>query len=105
MNLSKDIITVDQHSGIIPNGLQIKIYVDDKTPIQTGIAVRDLILNNQAIKEKILHDILESKEIDVLHAIICNKHCCDMEEVIFESYLEELLKVTANSKNPEDNPK
>ena len=62
MNICEEQITVDQHLGVVPHGLQIKIYVNDKTPIQTGIAVRDQILNNQAIGERLRQVIDDYKK-------------------------------------------
>ena len=62
VKLCKGQITVDQHLGVVPNGLQVKIYVNDKTLIQTGVTVKEQILNNQAVVERIREKINELDE-------------------------------------------
>lgn len=51
--LRKEDITVDQHLGVVPNGLRVKIYVNDETPIQTGVKVRERILENQQLRKAV----------------------------------------------------
>lgn len=82
--IPEDCLTVDQYSGVIPNGeYQLKIYCKD---MELGKQFKDLILDNQAIVEKVKRCFSDYDDIVSLN------ECAEMIQEI-----QKILQTTKHS--------